>query len=71
MATGSKTLTATFPRTVSLYEGSDVRVLGVPIGKVESVTPHATEVEVTMSYDADAADSRGRRGGRDLAVDRR
>ena len=50
---GSKTLTATFPRTVSLYEGSDVRVLGVPIGKVESVTPHATEVEVTMSYDAD------------------
>ena len=24
-----KTLTASFPRTVSLYEGSDVRILGV------------------------------------------
>jgi len=34
-----KTLTADFPRTVSLYEGSDVRVLGVPVGKVDSVTP--------------------------------
>jgi phospholipid/cholesterol/gamma-HCH transport system substrate-binding protein len=32
-------LTAHFPRTVSLYEGSDVRILGVPVGVVESVTP--------------------------------
>lgn len=50
---GPKTLTATFPRTVSLYEGSDVRVLGVPIGRVETVTPQATDVKVTMSYAAD------------------
>jgi phospholipid/cholesterol/gamma-HCH transport system substrate-binding protein len=49
----TKTLTALFPRTVSLYEGSDVRVLGVPIGKVEKVTPQATDVKVTMSYDAE------------------
>ena len=34
-----KYLTASFPRTVSLYEGSEVRVLGVPVGKVESVEP--------------------------------
>ncbi len=47
-----KTLTASFPRTVSLYEGSDVRVLGVPIGKVDSVTPSGTDVTVKMSYDA-------------------
>lgn len=47
-----KTLTASFPRTVSLYEGSDVRILGVPIGKVETVTPSGTDVTVTMSYDA-------------------
>jgi phospholipid/cholesterol/gamma-HCH transport system substrate-binding protein len=47
-----KTLTAAFPRTVSLYEGSDVRLLGVPIGKVDSVTPTGTDVTVTMSYDA-------------------
>jgi phospholipid/cholesterol/gamma-HCH transport system substrate-binding protein len=48
-----KTLTADFPRAVSLYEGSDVRVLGVPVGKVDSVTPSGTEVVVTMHYDAD------------------
>jgi phospholipid/cholesterol/gamma-HCH transport system substrate-binding protein len=47
-----KTLTASFPRTVSLYEGSDVRILGVPVGTVESVTPTGTDVTVTMSYDA-------------------
>ncbi|MEO6510986.1 MAG: MCE family protein [Nocardioides sp.] len=48
----TKTLTAHFPRTVSIYEGSDVRVLGVPIGKVDTVTPSGTDVVVTMSYDA-------------------
>jgi phospholipid/cholesterol/gamma-HCH transport system substrate-binding protein len=48
-----KTLTAHFPRTVSVYEGSDVRVLGVPVGKVVSVTPSGTDVAVEMAYDAD------------------
>jgi phospholipid/cholesterol/gamma-HCH transport system substrate-binding protein len=48
-----KTLTADFPRTVSLYQGSDVRVLGVPIGKVDSVTPSGTQVIVKMHYDPD------------------
>jgi phospholipid/cholesterol/gamma-HCH transport system substrate-binding protein len=49
----TKSLTAEFPRAVSLYEGSDVRVLGVPVGKVDSVTPSGTHVVVTMHYDAD------------------
>ena len=48
-----KTLTAEFPRAVSLYQGSDVRVLGVPVGKVDSVTPSGTHVVVKMHYDAD------------------
>jgi len=48
-----KTLTAHFPRTISIYEGSDVRILGVPVGNVETVTPSGTDVVVTMSYDAD------------------
>ncbi|MFC4783015.1 MCE family protein [Nocardioides sp. MAHUQ-72] len=48
-----KTLTAKFPRTISIYEGSDVRVLGVPIGQVDKVTPSGTDVVVTMSYDPD------------------
>lgn len=46
-------LTAHFPRTVSVYEGSDVRVLGVPVGKVVSVTPSGTDVVVEMEYDPD------------------
>jgi phospholipid/cholesterol/gamma-HCH transport system substrate-binding protein len=50
---GQKTLTADFPRAISLYEGSDVRVLGVPVGKVDSVTPSGTQVIVTMHYDSD------------------
>ncbi|MDZ5622806.1 MCE family protein [Nocardioides bizhenqiangii] len=49
--TETKTVTAYFPRTVSLYEGSDVRVLGVPVGKVEEVNPEGTQVEVVMHYD--------------------
>jgi phospholipid/cholesterol/gamma-HCH transport system substrate-binding protein len=49
----SKTVTAYFPRTVSIYEGSDVRVLGVPVGTVEQVVPEGTRVKVTMHYDAD------------------
>ncbi len=48
---GQNTVTAYFPRTVSLYEGSDLRVLGVAIGKVETITPEGTLVKVTMSYD--------------------
>ncbi len=48
-----KTVTASFPRTVSIYEGSDVRVLGVGIGTVETVVPAGTTVKVTMTYQAD------------------
>jgi phospholipid/cholesterol/gamma-HCH transport system substrate-binding protein len=49
----SKRLVAHFPRTISIYEGSEVRVLGVPIGQVESVEPSGTDVVVTMTYDSD------------------
>lgn len=51
-STPEKTLTASFPRTVSVYEGSDVRVLGVKVGQVDTVKPAGTTVEVTMSYDS-------------------
>ena len=46
-----KLLEASFPRTVSIYEGSEVRVIGVPIGKVTAVEPSGTTVKVTMEYD--------------------
>ncbi len=48
-----KTVTAYFPRAVSIYEGSDVRVLGVAVGAVDEVVPEGTRVKVTMHYDAD------------------
>jgi len=48
---GQKTLTADFTRTVGLYESSDVRILGVPIGKVSKIEPNGTTVKVTMTYD--------------------
>lgn len=48
-----RSLTAYFPRTVSLYEGSDVRVLGVTVGEVESIEPDGTAVRAEMWYDAE------------------
>jgi virulence factor Mce-like protein len=48
---GKRTVVADFPETVSLYKGSDVRILGVPVGKVESVTPVGTKVRVKFTYD--------------------
>ena len=48
---GTKTVTADFPRTVSLYAGSEVKVLGVGVGKVDTVVPAGTKVHVTFHYD--------------------
>jgi phospholipid/cholesterol/gamma-HCH transport system substrate-binding protein len=52
-AGNNKTVTAYFPRAVSVYEGSDVRVLGVAVGQVEEVIPSGTDVKIVMTYDAD------------------
>jgi len=48
----SKKLTAHFPRTISIYEGSEVKVLGVAVGNVDKVTPSGTDVVVEMHYDS-------------------
>jgi phospholipid/cholesterol/gamma-HCH transport system substrate-binding protein len=45
-------VTGMFSRAVGLYPGSDVRVLGVPIGTVTSVTPKGDQVAVGFEYDA-------------------
>ncbi|WP_395656489.1 MCE family protein [Nocardioides sp.] len=50
--TETKTLTAHFPRAVSVYQGSDVRILGVNVGRVTAVTPEGNSVRVDMEYDA-------------------
>lgn len=48
----TKTISAQFSRTVGLFEGSDVRVMGMNIGEVTRITPHGTAVTVEMKYDA-------------------
>ena len=46
-------VTAYFDRTVSLYKGSEVRVMGVNIGTVTAVVPEGDRVRVSMEYDAE------------------
>lgn len=45
---GSTEITAYFDKSVGIYDGSDVRVLGVEVGKVTSVVPQGDQVEVKM-----------------------
>jgi virulence factor Mce-like protein len=47
-----KRVTAHFTEAVGIYPGSDVRVLGVKIGTIESVTPQGETVRVVMSYES-------------------
>jgi virulence factor Mce-like protein len=44
-------ITAYFDKAIGIYQGSDVRILGVPVGKVDSVTPMGDQVKVVMSVD--------------------
>src|SRR3954449_5294571 len=48
--TGDK-IVAYFPSAVGLYPGDDVRIVGVPIGTIDSIEPRAGDVKVTMSVD--------------------
>lgn len=48
---GTTTVTAYFDRATGVYAGSDLRVLGVKVGKVESVEPHGKEVRVVLRVD--------------------
>lgn len=48
---GQYRVTAWFAQTVGLYPGSDVRVLGIPIGSVTDVVPEGDRVRVSMLID--------------------
>ena len=48
-----RTLTVDFPRTNSLYKGSDVRILGVPVGEVKELKAQGDHVQVTLTYETD------------------
>lgn len=47
----SRTVTAYFSRAVSVYNGTDVDIMGVRVGKVTSVKPDGDRVKVVMEYD--------------------
>ena len=49
----SITVTASFARTVGLYPGSSVRVLGVKVGTVTAIEPDGPSVRVEMELPAD------------------
>ncbi len=46
-------ITVDFQQTNSVYKGSDVKILGVPVGKVESLTPRGDVVRVKIAYDGE------------------
>lgn len=48
---GGTRITAYFDRAVGIYAGSDLRVLGVRVGEVESVRPEGTRVRVELDLD--------------------
>ena len=56
-----RVVTAHFDRAIAVYPGTDLRVMGVQIGKVTAVVPEGNSVRVEMKYDAEyklAADAR-------------
>lgn len=50
---GTMSITAYFPDTAGLFEGNDVGILGVSVGKVTKIEPEGSQVKVTMSVDDD------------------
>jgi phospholipid/cholesterol/gamma-HCH transport system substrate-binding protein len=50
---GPMTVTAQFEDTVGLYEGNPVAVLGMPVGKVTSIVPKGSYVEVKLELGRD------------------
>src|SRR5487761_287967 len=50
---GSSTqVTAYFTQTIGVYPGSTVRILGVPVGTIDSVQPEGKQVKVTMTVNS-------------------
>jgi phospholipid/cholesterol/gamma-HCH transport system substrate-binding protein len=50
---GPNTITAYFPTATSIYPGDEVRVSGVKVGKVDSITPEGTQTRMILKVDRD------------------
>ncbi|MCX4965949.1 MCE family protein [Streptomyces sp. NBC_00654] len=56
---GKTTVTAYFDQATGVYAGSDLRILGVRVGTVESVKPRGEEVKVVLRLDRGIAVPKG------------
>ncbi len=50
---GGTKIVAYFPTAVGLYPGDEVRVVGVPVGRIDAIEPRATDVKVKMTVQDD------------------
>ncbi len=51
VVTKPNTITAYFPTTTAIYPGDEVRVSGVKVGKIDSLTPEGTQTKMVMKVD--------------------
>ncbi|PXY19537.1 MCE family protein [Prauserella muralis] len=56
---GGTRLSAYFDKTVGLYAGSSVRVLGIPVGEITDVRPEGGAVRVDMRVDVPVPENAG------------
>jgi len=49
---GGVHITAYFTKTVGVYPGSDIRVLGIKVGTVDAVAPQGNDVRVDLTVDS-------------------
>ena len=50
---GPTTITAYFPTATAIYPGDEVRVSGVRVGTIESITPEGTQTKMVLKVDRD------------------
>jgi phospholipid/cholesterol/gamma-HCH transport system substrate-binding protein len=50
---GGNKIVGYFTSAVGLYPGDQIRIVGVPVGTIESIEPRAEDVKITMSLDRD------------------
>ena len=49
----NRTVIGYFMSAVGLYPGDQVRVLGVPVGSIDTIEPRPSDVKITMSVSKD------------------
>ncbi|WP_299561598.1 MCE family protein [uncultured Mycolicibacterium sp.] len=50
---GTRTITALFTTATGIYPGDDVRVAGVPVGRIAAITPEGTHTRLVLEVDRD------------------